>query len=646
MSERVDAVVVGARCAGSATAIALARAGPAGRRARPRRVPGRHDLDAPAVPRRGRRARAARGARAGRARSARRRCREALVGGRGRRAARAVPRRSTASTTAGACGARGSTRRWWRPRARPAPTCARGVRSTDLVWDDGRVAGVRWTDADGSERRAARAAGRRRRRAALDGRAARRAPTRAVPLQRQRPRLLLRLLRATTSAEWRGDRRPVARGRASWRPRSRATTACCSCCSCRRSSASPDVPRRPARASSTARSRAMPGLRERLRGAASVATKVRSATDTTSYFRRSSGPGLGAARRRRPLQGPGHRAGHPRRAALRAPARRGGRAGPRRPAALDARAAGVGAPARARVPGDLPVDERARPRRGDDAARGRAVPRAGPRSRALTPRLLDVFSRMRAPSRALGAGPARLALQGGAARRGDATAPPRCARWPARRGRPRRTARARAGAARPLPPLAGPAARGGATDRTSHAPARRARSRPPADGGRRPALTRRAITRAVPAGAERECFRGARDRSRPRHVGRVRRLELLRAAARPQPPAGGGPARRPGGGAGRGGRARGRWSPTPFPRRTACCSACSPVSGTSPASHLLPRRVPRAGVDRGGDRRDRDDAARRLRPCERRVARAQRGRRDRARHRRRRRSRRRRAIPS
>ena len=96
-----------------------------------------------------------------------------------------------------------------------------------------------------------------------------------------------------------------------------------------------DVPRRPRRRPTSARSRAIPGLRERLRGLR-AGRRSASRTDLPSYFRRSSGPGLGTRRRRRALQGPGDRAGDPRRAALRARARRDRRAGARRPAALDA----------------------------------------------------------------------------------------------------------------------------------------------------------------------------------------------------------------------------------------------------------------------------------------------------------------------
>ena len=125
-AERVDAVVVGARCAGLGGGD-RARARRAARgRARPRALPGRHALDAPAVRRaawpssqRARRARARAGARrAAAARRARWRGAGSTV-----RGALHAGRRDRLRAVRAPARARRRARR--RPRARPAPRCAR-----------------------------------------------------------------------------------------------------------------------------------------------------------------------------------------------------------------------------------------------------------------------------------------------------------------------------------------------------------------------------------------------------------------------------------------------------------------------------------------------------------------------------------------
>ena len=119
----VDAIVVGARCAG------LGRRDRAGPRraarggARPRRVPGRHDLDPPAVA-----GGVAELARLGALERVRALGAPPLParwsGGAGRDRTRAASRRSTASTTRCAFGAPGWTPRWSPPPARRAPMSA------------------------------------------------------------------------------------------------------------------------------------------------------------------------------------------------------------------------------------------------------------------------------------------------------------------------------------------------------------------------------------------------------------------------------------------------------------------------------------------------------------------------------------------
>ena len=102
----------------------------------------------------------------------------------------------------------------------------------------------------------------------------------------------------------------------------------------------------------------LPGLAERLAGAR-LATKVRSATNLASYFRRSAGPGWALAGDAGHFKDPVTAQGI--RDALRYGRLAGEAAAPvlDEPAALDARAARVGARARGRLPRGLPVDQRA-----------------------------------------------------------------------------------------------------------------------------------------------------------------------------------------------------------------------------------------------------------------------------------------------
>ena len=187
--EHADAVVVGARCAGSAAATALARAGRrvvALERARfPADTLSTHLLFLGGVVELERLGALERVLGAGRAAA-----REAR--GLGGYEIRAGYTRSRASTTRSACAVPASTRRSpRRPRGRRRDP--RGCRVRGCVCEDGRMAGVRYRDTDGDEReiRAPLVVGADGRRSlvARDGRS--RGP---APAQRERPRVLLRLL--------------------------------------------------------------------------------------------------------------------------------------------------------------------------------------------------------------------------------------------------------------------------------------------------------------------------------------------------------------------------------------------------------------------------------------------------------------------
>ena len=219
-------IVVGARCAGAATAIALARAGRpvvALDRARfPSDTLSTHLLFAGGVAELQRARRAGAGARARRAAAARGDDDRRGMTVRGRLHA---GRRDRLRAVRAA--ARGSTPRWWRPRARRAPSVRERRRVTRCAV--GRRARGRRPLRDATGRaRTARAAGRRRRRSALAGRALRRAsPSRGRSNANGRACYFAYYdgpcgTRATSP-------RSGAQG-ASSAPRSRATAASCSCC--------------------------------------------------------------------------------------------------------------------------------------------------------------------------------------------------------------------------------------------------------------------------------------------------------------------------------------------------------------------------------------------------------------------------------
>jgi flavin-dependent dehydrogenase len=174
-------------------------------------------------------------------------------------------------------------------RARDAGAEVReGARVTDLVWSEPgrRVAGVRWTDADGRERElhaplVVGADGRRSTVAQLVGAAE---PYRA----NANGRACFFAYLSDTHDSWRG----VA---AQWRAGRELGTAFPCDGGLLLVLLMPPVERGPRfRADLDAEWErtvdSMPGLRERLEGCERV-TKIRSALDTTSYFRRSSGPG-------------------------------------------------------------------------------------------------------------------------------------------------------------------------------------------------------------------------------------------------------------------------------------------------------------------------------------------------------------------
>ena len=196
----------------------------------------------------------------------------------------------------------------------------------------------------------------------------------------------------------------------------------------------------------------LPGLRARLERSERV-TKVRSATDTTSYFRRSSGPGWAL---------PGD-AGH-----FKDPVTAQGIRDALRFGRLLGEAAAPALEDPQRLDAALLAWERRREREcletyqwTNELGRGEAMTplevelyRALDADAGLTQRLLDVFSRVRAPSRALGPGlAARLAVRAvargrGGGRRVALRAVAREVRTAARNRLERERARRR-----PLPPL-------------------------------------------------------------------------------------------------------------------------------------------------------------------------------------------------
>jgi flavin-dependent dehydrogenase len=173
-------------------------------------------------------------------------------------------------------------------RAREAGADVReGARVTDLVWRDGRVAGVRWKDPDDGQERELHAplvVGADGRRSTVA-----RLVDAAEPYRSNaNGRACFFAYLTDPHPSWRG----VA---AQWRAGRELGTAFCCDGGLVLVLLMPPVDR-------AARFRAdldaewertiamMPGLRDRLEGCERV-TKIRSATDTTSYFRRSSGPG-------------------------------------------------------------------------------------------------------------------------------------------------------------------------------------------------------------------------------------------------------------------------------------------------------------------------------------------------------------------
>ena len=178
---------------------------------------------------------------------------------------------------------------------------------------------------------------------------------------------------------------------------------------------------RPGRASTSARSPRSPRWPSACAGCHARRARCAHALDLPSFFRRvvraRGGRSPGDAG---PLQGPGHRAGHPRRAALRPAAGRAGGAGAGRSARARPRPAALGAAARPRVPGDVPVDQPAGARRGDGPLEVELY-RRGADDPELTRRFLDVMARTRTPGAAfrpsLKASLALAAARGGPAAR-------------------------------------------------------------------------------------------------------------------------------------------------------------------------------------------------------------------------------------
>jgi flavin-dependent dehydrogenase len=282
--ERADAIVVGARPAGAATAAALARAGrrvvALDRGAFPSDTLSTHLLFAGGV------AELARLGALGRVEAVGApRMPEALMGGAGVTVrARYTPVDGIAY---GMCVRRPGLDAALVATAREAGAEVRErSRVTDLVWDGGRVAGVRWEDADRRphELRAPLVAG-------ADGRRS----TVARLVGAERPYRSNANGRACFYAyledphdDWRGTA-------AQWRAGRELGTAFPCDGGLTLVLLMPPVERAPAfRAGLDAEwdrtVAAIPGLRERLDGC-TRASKVRSAVDTTSYFRCSSGPG-------------------------------------------------------------------------------------------------------------------------------------------------------------------------------------------------------------------------------------------------------------------------------------------------------------------------------------------------------------------
>ena len=284
MTERADAVVVGARCAGSAVAIALARAGRSvvalDRVAFPADTISTHLLFPGGV---------AELARLGAYDRVRKLgappLHQGMVGGAGLQPV--APFTPVDGIDHGWCVRRPGLDAALVATAREAGAEVRErAKVTDLVWERGRVAGVRWVDAEGTERvlRAPLVVG-------ADGRRS----TVARLVRAGDPYRSSANGRACYYAYVADDRpawRPIA---AQWREGRELGTAFPCDDGLTLVLLMPPVDRVPEfradLAGAFARTiAAMPGLASRLDGSEQV-SKVRSATDTTSYFRRSSGPG-------------------------------------------------------------------------------------------------------------------------------------------------------------------------------------------------------------------------------------------------------------------------------------------------------------------------------------------------------------------
>jgi flavin-dependent dehydrogenase len=283
-AEQVDAIVVGARCAGSATAIALARAGrrvvALDRAAFPADTLSTHLLFPGGVVELARlgayeRVRAL-GAPP---------LRQALVGGAGLQPI--APFTPIDGIDHGWCVRRPGLDAALVETAREAGAEVRErARVTDLVWDGGRVAGVRWTGAEGTERelRAPLVVGADGRRSTVGRLVGAREPYRSSANGR-----------ACFYAYFTDDRLSWRSIAAQWREGRELGTAFPCDGGQLLVLLMPPVERaaefRADLGAAFARTVAsMPALAERLAGG-EMASKVRVATDTTSYFRRSSGPG-------------------------------------------------------------------------------------------------------------------------------------------------------------------------------------------------------------------------------------------------------------------------------------------------------------------------------------------------------------------
>ena len=284
MSERVDAVVVGARCAGSAAATALARAGRSvvalDRVAFPADTISTHLLFPGGVAELARLGAYERVAALGAPPLT-----HALVAGAG-----FAPRarfHAVDGVDHGWCVRRPGLDAALVATARDAGADVRErAKVIDLVWEDGRIAGVCWTGADGEEREL--------RASLIVGADGRRSTVARLAGAEQAHRFNANE-RACYYAYFAGDSAAWASIAGQWREGRELATAFPCDGGLTLVLVMPPVDRLPEFRADLAGAfdrtiAAMPALAERLRGM-EMASKVRGATDTTSYFRRSSGPG-------------------------------------------------------------------------------------------------------------------------------------------------------------------------------------------------------------------------------------------------------------------------------------------------------------------------------------------------------------------